>query len=93
MISDKEVGTAPTRPDLSPRTVAQHADLLPWRDQVDWWTDPRLAYAAGLADGYDQAIGPEVGPPRTDDEFRRAVRAVLRMQQHAENRARAAVTT
>lgn len=24
---------------------------MPWRDTVDWWTDPRLAYAAGLADG------------------------------------------
>lgn len=23
-----------------------------WREATDWWTDPRLAYAAGLADGY-----------------------------------------
>lgn len=31
-----------------------HAGTTPaahWRDTVDWWTDPRLAYAAGLADG------------------------------------------
>lgn len=27
-------------------------DPLAWRDQVDWWTAPHLAYAAGLADAY-----------------------------------------
>jgi hypothetical protein len=26
-------------------------DVRDWRDLVDWWADPRLAYAAGLADG------------------------------------------
>lgn len=25
-----------------------------WRGTVEWWTDPRLAYAAGLADGFRQ---------------------------------------
>lgn len=37
-----------------------HADdTLPWhgsgtwRDQSDWWTDPALAYAAGVADGVE----------------------------------------
>lgn len=27
-------------------------DPLAWRNQVDWWTEPHLAYAAGLVDGY-----------------------------------------
>lgn len=34
-------------------TTTPHAQRA-WWDQVDWWTDPRLAYARGLADGYQQ---------------------------------------
>lgn len=26
--------------------------MTDWADHVDWWTDPRLAYAKGLSDGY-----------------------------------------
>lgn len=26
-------------------------DAAGWRETVPWWDDPRLAYAAGLADG------------------------------------------
>lgn len=31
--------------------VADLADDC-WRRTTEWWTDPRLAYAAGLEDGY-----------------------------------------
>lgn len=33
----------------------QDEELLPWSDQVDWWANPRLAYAKGIEDG--RAIG------------------------------------
>lgn len=28
-------------------------DSLDWRQKVDWWTEPHLAYAAGLVDGHE----------------------------------------
>lgn len=58
------------------QTVPQPADgLCHWRDVIEWWTDPRLAYAAGLADGYRLARQ-EI---EAEDEqlHREAVRAVL----------------
>jgi hypothetical protein len=62
--------------------------MTPWYDTVDWATDPRLAYAKGLHDGYTlghdaanteivatlaQALG---GPDCTD--YRHGVRRHLR---------------
>src|SRR5947207_13518131 len=31
-----------------------------WRDAIDWWADPRTAYAAGLADGYEVGMAAAV---------------------------------
>jgi hypothetical protein len=39
-------------PSLHPACIAADAD---WRQSIAWWDDPRLAYAAGVADGV--AIG------------------------------------
>jgi hypothetical protein len=36
-----------------PLTPAQRRRLLPWYDHVDWLSNPRLAYAKGLQDGYE----------------------------------------
>jgi len=33
------------------QTVPETTETGDWRDGADWWLDPRLAYAAGLADG------------------------------------------
>lgn len=34
--------------------MADWRDTAPWRDTTQWWGDPRLAYAAGMCDGYTQ---------------------------------------
>lgn len=46
-----------------------------WRTTVDWWTDPRLAYAAGLADG--RALGYQAGREGFAGEMLTAVRFAL----------------
>lgn len=48
-----------------------------WRDMTDWWIDPRLAYAAGMADGYQ--LGRADQDAVDDAEHRAAVRAAIRV--------------
>ncbi len=48
-----------------------------WRDVTDWWIDPRLAYAAGMNDGY--ALGCADRDVEDDAVHRTAVRRALRI--------------
>lgn len=58
-----------------------------WWDDVDWWTDPRLAYARGLADGLAASRDER---DAADDAFHRAaVRQALRTVERIDRRAEA----
>lgn len=58
-----------------------------WRDCVDWWTDPGLAYAAGLEDGY--AAGRADQDAEDDAAHRAAVQDAERLVGQADRRAAA----
>lgn len=47
------------------------AAARPWRDRVNWWTNPRLAYAVGQEDGY--AAGYEAGRADADADLVQAL--------------------
>jgi hypothetical protein len=61
-------------PSRHPACIVIDAD---WRNRVEWWTDPRLAYAAGLADGY--AAGRAEQDAIDDQVHRQSVRTAIRI--------------
>lgn len=61
------------------------AEIEHWWDIADWWTDPRLAYARGLVDGY--AAGRSDRDAESDAVHRNAQMAghmVARIEARAE---------
>jgi hypothetical protein len=56
-----------------------------WWDTVDWWTDPRLAFAAGMTFGYQLRADEEA--ITADQVQRAAVQRVARIIQQADARA------
>lgn len=57
---------------------------MPWWEVCDWWTDPRLAYARGLVDGY--AAGRADRDAIDDQTHREAVQAVIQVIGRADAR-------
>lgn len=58
-----------------------------WWEITDWWTDPRLAYARGLHDGY--TAGRADRDAEDDQVHREAVQRVGRLIARADRRAAA----
>jgi hypothetical protein len=58
-----------------------------WWDVVEWWSDPRLAYARGVYDGY--RLGRDDQADVDDAVHRYAVRRLCRMTAQANRRAAA----
>lgn len=56
-----------------------------WFDHCDWWADPRLAFAAGMAFGYD--LGSRDGDRADDQQHRAAVRHIIRHLDQSDARA------
>lgn len=65
--------------------------VTPWWELVDWWTDPRLAYARGLVDGYTSGYAAaRAEQDAIDDQVHReAVQTVIRIIDTADRRAAA----
>lgn len=55
-----------------------------WWDVIEWWTDPRLAYARGMADGY--RLGRDDQADEDDAVHRLAARVAFRIAESADRR-------
>jgi hypothetical protein len=80
------------RPEEERPATYVHHDVTPrvadvpgrWWDVTDWWTDPRLAYARGLHDGY--RLGREDQDAIDDAVHRTAVRRARRHVEQVDRR-------
>lgn len=70
--------------ETGPTNTSSESSVQRWWDIAEWWTDPRLAYARGLHDGYQ--LGRD-GQDAIDDAVHRgAVRQARRHVDQADRR-------